>query len=192
MHPPFTSPKISDSQDACWFDNWESDLVNLGFATRGIDSTITILDDQLLFIILNFDERCLSLDGSERSRGEWQVIMQHDPWFPYSGKQTNTDSLAATLICGSNAASEALPPHFQFQTKTTTDDGKPLQNGSSIVNKWLGDLERTTKGRGVFPTVLTQRGRCTSQVWAVFAQLNPPPLSTHMRQAREEAFSQVQ
>jgi len=70
MHPPFTSPKISDSQDACWFDNWESDLVNLGFATRGIYSTITILDDQLLFIILNFDERCLLLDGSERSRGE--------------------------------------------------------------------------------------------------------------------------
>jgi len=63
------------------------------------------------------------------------VIMQHDPWFPYSGKQTNTDRLAATLICGSNAASEALPPHFQFQTKTTTDDGKLLQNDSSIVNK---------------------------------------------------------
>ena len=51
------------------------------------------------------------------------------------GKQTNKDSLAAELVCGSNAAGEALPPHFQFQTKDTTDDGKRLQNDSSIVNK---------------------------------------------------------
>jgi hypothetical protein len=56
MHPPFTSPKVRDSNDACWFDNWESDLVKLGFATRGLDSTVTIPDDQLLFIILYFDE----------------------------------------------------------------------------------------------------------------------------------------
>jgi hypothetical protein len=33
--------------------------------------------------------------------------------------------MTALLVCGSNAAGEALPPHFQFQTKATTDKGQP-------------------------------------------------------------------
>ena len=52
----------------------------------------------------------------------------HDPRFPYDGKRANKDSLTATLVCGSNAAGEALPPHFQFQTKTTTDEGERILN----------------------------------------------------------------
>jgi hypothetical protein len=51
-----------------WFDKREFDLVDLGFATRGIDGTVTILDDQLPFI-LNFDETCLLLDSSGRKEG---------------------------------------------------------------------------------------------------------------------------
>jgi hypothetical protein len=43
-----------------------------------------------------------------------------------AGKATNKDSLTATLICGSNAAGKALPPHFQFQTKTIVEDCKRL------------------------------------------------------------------
>jgi hypothetical protein len=110
-----------------WFDNWEFDLVELGFAMRGIDGTVTIPDDQLPFI-LNFDEMCLSLDGSEGRRGGQPVVTLHDPRFPYAGKRTKKDGLTATLVCGSNAAGEALPPHFQFQTKATTDEGKRLRN----------------------------------------------------------------
>ena len=34
-------------------------------------------------------------------------------------------------MCGSNAAGEALPPHFQFQTKATTDGGERLRNDVS-------------------------------------------------------------
>jgi len=51
-----------------WFDNWEFDLVDLGFAVRAADGKVTILDEQLRFII-NFDETCLSLDGTEGRRG---------------------------------------------------------------------------------------------------------------------------
>ena len=64
----------------------------------------------------------------EGRRGERPVIMLHDPQFLYNGKRTNKDGLTATLVCGSNAAGEALPPHYQFQTKATTDDGKRLRN----------------------------------------------------------------
>ena len=31
-------------------------------------------------------------------------------------------------MCGSNAAGEALPPHFQFQTKATTEEGQRIRN----------------------------------------------------------------
>ncbi len=86
-----------------WFDSWEFDLVDLGFATRGINGAVTIPNDQLPFI-LNFDETCLLLDGSEGRRGGRPVIMLHDPRFPYNGKQMNKDGLMATLVCGSNAA----------------------------------------------------------------------------------------
>jgi hypothetical protein len=51
-----------------WFDNWEFDLVDLGFAVRAADGKVTIPDKQLPFII-NFGETCLSLDGTEGRRG---------------------------------------------------------------------------------------------------------------------------
>ncbi len=79
-------------------------------------------------MILNFNETCLSTDGLEGRRGGKPAITLHDPRFPYNGKRTNKDSLTATLICGSNAASEALPPHFQFQTKAVTEEGQRLRN----------------------------------------------------------------
>jgi hypothetical protein len=53
---------------SCWFDNWEFDLVELGFATRDTNGKIAISAEQLYFI-LNFDETCLSVDGSEGRRG---------------------------------------------------------------------------------------------------------------------------
>ncbi len=108
---------------ASWFDNWEWDFVELGFATRGNDEKVKIPEDQLCFII-NFDETCLSLEGTEGRRGGPLEITLHNPRLPYNGKQTNKDSLVATLVCGSNAAGKALSPHFQFQTKAMTDKGQ--------------------------------------------------------------------
>ena len=109
-----------------WFDNWEWDLVDLGFAFYDEDGKCVIPDEQLCNI-LNFDETCLSADGSEGRRGGRPEITIHDPRFPMAGKVTNKDSLTATLICGSNAAGEALPPHFQFQTKATSDERERLR-----------------------------------------------------------------
>jgi hypothetical protein len=110
-----------------WFENWEFALVNLGFATRDANGKVAIIPEQLRNIT-NFDETCLSLDGTEGRRGGRPEITLHDPRLPYNGKRLNKDSLTATLICGSNAADEALPPHFQFQTKATTDKGQRLRN----------------------------------------------------------------
>ena len=47
-----------------WFDNWEHDLVELGFAARDpTTGKIHIPEDQL-GNIGNFDETCLSLDAA--------------------------------------------------------------------------------------------------------------------------------
>ena len=78
--------------------------------------------------ILNFDETCLSVDGSEGRRGGRPEIVLHDPRFPMTGKATNKDSLTATLISGSNAAGEALPPHFQFQTAAQSEENMRIHN----------------------------------------------------------------
>ncbi len=46
-----------------WFDNWEEDIVALGFRTRGNTGKVHIPPKQLKRIG-NFDETCLSLNGS--------------------------------------------------------------------------------------------------------------------------------
>ena len=90
-----------------WFDNWEFYLVELGFATRDAIEKVTISPEQLYFII-NFDETCLSVDGSKGRRGRPNITL-HDPCLLCTGKRTNKDSPTATLVIGSNAAGEALP-----------------------------------------------------------------------------------
>ena len=57
-----------------WFNNWGHDLVQLGFATKlNNDGDIHIPDEQLGRII-NFDETCLSLDGSGNRGGQPEVV----------------------------------------------------------------------------------------------------------------------
>jgi hypothetical protein len=126
-----------------WFDKREWDLVELGFATRWADGKVTISDEQL-YMIINFDKMCLSLDGTEGRRGSQPKIMLHDPHMKYNGKWTDKNSIMVTLVCGSNAASKALPPHFQFQTKAAPEEGQRLQNEVFLYCSWgLGKFGTT-------------------------------------------------
>jgi hypothetical protein len=52
-----------------WFKNWEKDLVELGFAYRNPITGQVCIPKEQLRNILNFDETCLSLDGSTTKRG---------------------------------------------------------------------------------------------------------------------------
>jgi hypothetical protein len=87
--------------------------------------------------------------------------MLHDPCLPYTGKQTNKDSLTATLFMGSNAAGKALPPHFQYQTKAMTEDKEKVCNevfwycpqvvgrfGTAAKKYWDCTFGLNTKGDG--------------------------------------------
>ncbi|KAL7532024.1 hypothetical protein ACHAWF_009676 [Thalassiosira exigua] len=117
-----------------WFENWEQDLLQLGFAKVAKDhpdwddGTVYIPKEQLKNIV-NFDESCLSMDGSDGVRGGQPESFFYDPNLPMPAtKGTSKCSKTTTLITGSNAAGEALPPHFQFQTDAKTDEGQRFRN----------------------------------------------------------------
>ncbi len=71
--------------------------------------------------ILNFNETCLSLDGSSINRGGRPAVSYHDPPLPHAGMSTSKTSQTTTMITGGNAWGETLPPHFQFMTSAQTD-----------------------------------------------------------------------
>ena len=109
-----------------WFDVWEMNLIKLGFAKKNKDGEIEISASQLQRII-NLDETCLSLDGNQGRRGGRPSVSFFDPNIPQTGKTVSKSSVTYTLICGSSAAGEALPPHFQFSTTAKTEDRQKLK-----------------------------------------------------------------
>jgi len=89
-----------------WLDNWENDLVELGTAVRDpISSKVSIPEEQLKNIG-NFDETCLSLDGSNNNRRGRPECVIYDPRFPLVGKATSKSALTTTMISGSTAAGD--------------------------------------------------------------------------------------
>ena len=109
-----------------WFDNWKQFLEELGFAHRNDDCDLVVPPDQLARI-LNFDETCLSLDGSKGNRGGRPEVIFFNPNFPQLGRGMSKTSLTTTYITGSNGLGEALPPHFQFQTSATSEDREKMR-----------------------------------------------------------------
>jgi len=79
-----------------WFDNWEGDLVDLGFAYYDPTSKVCIPEEQLKNI-LNFDETCMSMDGSTQNHGSRPEVILYDPRFPQVGKATSKSSLTSTM-----------------------------------------------------------------------------------------------
>ncbi len=110
-----------------WFENWENELVELGFAyCDPIMGQVCIPKEQLRNI-LNFDETCLSLDGSTTNHGGHPEAVLYDPRFAQVGKTTTKSSLTLTMITGSNAVGDPIPPHLQYQTKAKSTEQMKLQ-----------------------------------------------------------------
>jgi hypothetical protein len=130
-----------------WFDTWSETLLELGFAYKDeLTGKIKIKSEQLKNI-LNLDETCLSLDGSEGQRGGRPTVYFYDPGLPMTGRSTSKTALTATMITGSTAAGEALPPHFQFPTKAQSEETmkiniEALKHAHTIIGKFGCDEER--------------------------------------------------
>ena len=98
-----------------WFNNWGRDLVELGFTSQpNNNEDIHIPNDQIARII-NFDETCLSLDGSGRRGGKPEVVF-YNPLLLQVDHGTSKSSLTTMMIMGSNALGAAIPSLFQLQT----------------------------------------------------------------------------
>jgi hypothetical protein len=61
-----------------WFDSWEEDIVALGFGTQKNTGKVHIPPKQLQRIG-NFDETCLSLNGSSTVHGVRPDCIIYDP-----------------------------------------------------------------------------------------------------------------
>ena len=92
------------------FENWERDLLALGFANVD-DAGGTYIPEDQLHRILNVDESCLSLVGSNVQRGGHPEAHFYSPNLPQIGKGTSKCSQTTTLITGRTASGEAIPPH---------------------------------------------------------------------------------
>lgn len=110
-----------------WFDAWEKTLDEPGFFHMDSNGE-RFIPEHLTRNILNFDETSLSLDGSTITRGGRPPVEFEDARLPRVGKPTSKTSQTTTMINGSNAWGEALPPHFQFMTSAQTDEGKQIRN----------------------------------------------------------------
>jgi len=106
-----------------WFNQWETSLQNLGFGSRDATGKFVIHREQLSRII-NIDETALSFDGSEGRCGGRPAVEFFDPTLQASHKRTSKSSVTITLIAGSSAAGEAIPPHFQFPTRAKGENAK--------------------------------------------------------------------
>jgi len=104
-----------------WFNSWEFFLIEFGFAYHNANGKL-VFEDGALSRILNMDETCISLDGSNGNRGGHPTVTFYYKRFPQLGKATSKSALTTTMISGSNAAGEPIAPHFQFQTSAQSDE----------------------------------------------------------------------
>jgi hypothetical protein len=65
-----------------WFDNWEHDLVKLGFADWDETTGKVHIPEEMLRLIGNFDKTSLSLCGATTNCGGRPEALIYDPRFP--------------------------------------------------------------------------------------------------------------
>ena len=100
-------------------------MLELGFAKNSGGQTV--IPETQLERIINLDESCLSLDRSQGRRGGRPCVTFFDPALPSLGKCATKSSITTTIICGSSAAGEPLPPHLQFSTNAKVEEREKIR-----------------------------------------------------------------
>jgi len=133
-----------------WFDTWKQTLIHLGFARE--KEPDEICDGELFFFseqthrIGNMDETDGSMDNTNGLRGGRKPMSFYAHDVSGGGTMANETSHSATIVCGSSAAGEAMPPHFQLKTLATSEDRE------KINIEFIG-LCKDVRGRFGFPSV---------------------------------------
>jgi len=109
-----------------WFTTWRNTLIGLGFGRETTPEDVDavgeiVFFDRQLERIVNLDETDGTLDESNRHRGGRPPMVFTNPYVTGGGTSANKSGHSSTIICGSNAAGEALPPHFQLKSLAQQD-----------------------------------------------------------------------
>ena len=94
----------------CWFDNWERDLVSLGFGTLE-DGNVKVPEEQKARV-LNLDESALHLDGNKKKRGGRPSVIFFDGALPVFGLISSKTSQSTTFIMEAMHLGKYCPPTF--------------------------------------------------------------------------------
>ena len=99
-------------QNLClWFDSWERFLMDCGFGEY-CDGNFIIFDHKKKNI-LNLDEMCSSLNGSNGVCGGHPSMTYYNTQFPQLGQATSETALATTMIMGVMQRGRQFPPIFR-------------------------------------------------------------------------------
>lgn len=110
-----------------WFSTFKDLCVDLGFAREKGPNEVNV-EGELVFPpeqlrrILNVDETEGSIDDTTGKRGGRPSMTFHAPGVSGGATSVNKSGYSTTIICGSNAAGEPVPPHFQLKTLSQTND----------------------------------------------------------------------
>ena len=114
-----------------WFDTWKTTLIELGFAREKTEADVDI-EGEVVFLpgqknrILNVDETDGTLDDTRGQTGGRPPVVFSSTDVPSGSTSVNKCGYKTTLICGSTAAGEPIPPHFQFKTLAKTIQGQRI------------------------------------------------------------------
>jgi len=112
-----------------WFSTWKETLIELGFAREKTEED-TNVEGEVVFLpgqkerILNVDETDGTLDDTKNQMGGRPPIVFTAPDVAGGSTSANKCGYKTTVICGSTAAGEPIPPHFQLKTDAKTNEGQ--------------------------------------------------------------------
>jgi hypothetical protein len=113
-----------------WFSTFKELLIHLEFAREKLAGEDVLGElffepDQLRRII-NIDETDGSIDDTTGQRGGRPPITFVAPDVSGGATAVNKSGYSSTIICGSNAAGEPVPPHFQLKTLAKTEEREKM------------------------------------------------------------------
>lgn len=131
-----------------WFTTWKNMLIELGFGrARTIDDDDAVDEGEVIFFIGQrdrigkVDATDGSLDDTTGQRGGRPSMTFHAPDVSGGGTAVNKSGYSATVICGSTAAGDPFPAHFQLMSKAQTDSRKRIsldwfQHTKQVIGKF--------------------------------------------------------
>lgn len=108
-----------------WYTTFKRTIIELGFGRLKEETDNTTVGEVVFFPgqlerIVNFDETDGSIDETSGKRGGRPPATFSSPEVTGGATAVNKSCYSATIIFGSNAAGEPLPPHFQLKSTAQT------------------------------------------------------------------------